>query len=62
MSRNTQFYPLKVSQIDHNAQDCVLVSFEVPTALQNDFLFRQGQYLTLKAEIGGEDVRRSYSL
>lgn len=62
MSRNTDFYPLKVSQIETGATDCVLVSFEIPDALKQNFAYRQGQYLTLKTQIEGEEVRRSYSL
>lgn len=62
MGRNTSFYPLKVSQIDQSAQDCVLVSFDVPESLKQDFAYQQGQYLTFKTQIAGEEVRRSYSL
>ncbi|MEM6345338.1 MAG: 1,2-phenylacetyl-CoA epoxidase subunit PaaE [Bacteroidota bacterium] len=62
MSRKTDFYPLKVSAVDADATDCVLVSFDVPESLKEDFAYQQGQYLTLKTEIDGEEVRRSYSL
>ena len=34
----------------------------VPKELESEFTFSQGQHLTLKADIDGEDVRRSYSL
>ena len=38
------------------------MTFDVPYNLHDDFNFHQGQHLTLKKTINGEDVRRSYSL
>jgi ring-1,2-phenylacetyl-CoA epoxidase subunit PaaE len=40
----------------------VIVTFEVPEELRPVFGFTQGQYLTLRKEIDGEDLRRSYSI
>lgn len=57
-----KFYPLKISDIRRETPECVSIAFEVPPALQETFHFIQGQYLTLRAELGGEEVRRSYSL
>ena len=34
----------------------------MPEELRETFRFKPGQHLTLKAEIGGEEVRRNYSL
>ena len=57
-----KFHKLKVKDIYKETDDCSVVTFEVPSRLTNDFAFRQGQHLTLKADINGEDTRRSYSL
>ena len=57
-----EFHNLKVADIYKETEDTSVVAFEIPTELQNAFKFRQGQHLTLKADINGEDVRRSYSL
>lgn len=38
------------------------VAFLVPDSLAAEYRFTPGQYLTLRAEIGGEEVRRSYSI
>lgn len=57
-----EFYTLKVASIYKETQDTSVITFEVPKKLQPKFKFRQGQYLTLKANINDEDVRRSYSL
>ncbi|MGB5952031.1 MAG: FAD-binding oxidoreductase [Ornithinimicrobium sp.] len=40
----------------------VAVTFDVPETLRDAYTFEPGQYLTLRAEIGGADVRRSYSI
>jgi len=57
-----QFYKLKIQDIYKETDDTSVVSFAVPNELKQEFKFRQGQHLTLKADINGEDVRRSYSL
>lgn len=56
------FYPLKTKQLTKETTDCTSVTFEVPEKLVEEFRFKQGQYLTLKTEIDGKEVRRSYSL
>lgn len=56
------FHKLKIKDIYKEIDDCSVVSFDVPSELSEEFAFRQGQHLTLKADINGEDVRRSYSL
>ena len=56
------FHNLKVADIYKETEDTSVVTFEVPLELQEVFKFSQGQHLTLKADINGEDVRRSYSL
>lgn len=58
----SRFYPLTVQAIQHETRDAVTVVFDVPTELAERFRFIQGQYVTLRALIEGEDVRRSYSI
>jgi ring-1,2-phenylacetyl-CoA epoxidase subunit PaaE len=57
-----QFHPLKVIRIQHETSYCVSVSFLVPNHLKEQFQFREGQYLTLRKQLNGEEVRRSYSI
>lgn len=57
-----KFHSLKVSDIRRETADCVSVAFDVPAELSEGYRFSPGQYLTLETEIGGEKVRRSYSL
>ena len=56
------FHSLRVKDIYKETTDCSVITFDVPVALYQDFSFKAGQHLTLKAIINGEDVRRSYSL
>ena len=59
---DTQFYPLKIADVRPETDTAVCVSFVVPDALKTTFTFIQGQFLTLRATIDGEEVRRSYSI
>ena len=56
------FHPLRVRTIEADTAEAVIVSFEVPPALRDTFGFTQGQYLTLRKTIDGQDLRRSYSI
>lgn len=58
----TKFYPLTVRDIHRETPDTVSVAFEVPEHLRDTFRFVQGQHLTLRTTIGGEEVRRAYSI
>lgn len=58
----SKFYPLTVAKVKHETRDAIAVTFDVPPELKDTFAYRQGQHLTLRAMIGGEDVRRSYSI
>lgn len=57
-----EFHNLNVADIYKETEDTSVITFEVPLELHESFRFRQGQHLTLKSMINGEDVRRSYSL
>ena len=56
------FHRLTIKDIKQETEDTVSISFDVPSDLINTFKYTSGHYLTLKAMLGGEDVRRAYSL
>jgi ring-1,2-phenylacetyl-CoA epoxidase subunit PaaE len=56
------FHKLKVKEVKTETPDCVSIAFTVPQDLQSEFLFEQGQNITIKKEIDGEEIRRSYSI
>lgn len=62
MSINAGFHRLTVSEVRRETADAVSLRFDVPAHLRAAFAFKAGQHLTLKADINGEDVRRTYSL
>ena len=56
------FHPLRITNINKETDQCVSVEFEVPGELTKAFQFKQGQSLTMRTHINGEEVRRTYSL
>ena len=59
---STEFYPLTISKIERLTKDSVAIDFTVAEELKEKFQYKQGQHLTLKADINGQDIRRSYSI
>lgn len=57
-----KFHELAIRSIDRETADAVVLEFEIPDQLKPDYRFTPGQYLTLRADIRGEDIRRSYSI
>ena len=57
-----KFHDLPVSNITPEAAGAVAITFQVPENLRSGFNFKAGQFLTLRATIDGNDVRRSYSI
>lgn len=62
MSTTPLFHDLTVRAIEPDTTEAVVVSFDVPAPLRQTYAFTQGQYLTLRKTIAGEDLRRSYSI
>lgn len=60
--RRPQFHRLTVSRIDRLTDDAVAISLAIPPDLTDTFSFAAGQYLTLRADLDGQQVRRSYSI
>lgn len=58
----TTFYPLTVAAVARETRDAVVLSLRVPDGLEETFRFTQGQYLTFRRDIDGEELRRSYSI
>ena len=57
-----KFHSLKIADVSKETADCVSVAFDVPSLLKEEYKFIQGQYLTLKLFVKGEELRRSYSV
>lgn len=57
-----QFHTLRIREIRPETADAISVAFDVPPELHAQYRFRQGQFLTLRERVGGEELRRSYSV
>ncbi|MEN8927683.1 MAG: 2Fe-2S iron-sulfur cluster-binding protein [Flavobacteriales bacterium] len=58
----SNFHTLTVKEVAKIATDSVSITFDVPKDLQNEFIFKEGQYITLKQTINNENVQRAYSI
>jgi ring-1,2-phenylacetyl-CoA epoxidase subunit PaaE len=56
------FHSLRVKKVERETDDCVSIEFEVPAELKEAFQFKQGQNLTIKKVLNGEELRRNYSI
>ncbi|MBK7873028.1 MAG: ferredoxin--NADP reductase [Saprospiraceae bacterium] len=56
------FHTLQVREVRPEIHDTVSLIFDVPENLKDTYRYKQGQYLTLKFNINGQEVRRSYSM
>lgn len=59
---SVQFHTLSIADVRHDTDDTVAISLDVPEALKPIFLYKAGQYITVKIEIDGVSHRRNYSL
>ncbi|MBP0902842.1 2Fe-2S iron-sulfur cluster-binding protein [Mariniflexile gromovii] len=58
----SSFYKLSIKNIKKEANKAISIAFNVPQNLKEIYAFKAGQYITLKATINGNEVRRDYSI
>jgi ring-1,2-phenylacetyl-CoA epoxidase subunit PaaE len=56
------FHPLTIADVRRETAEAISIRFAVPDDMREDFAFTSGQYLTLRTELDGAEVRRSYSI
>ncbi|GGW90815.1 ferredoxin--NADP reductase [Salegentibacter mishustinae] len=56
------FFPLEIKEVIRETPQAVSLSFNIPENLKEEFKFNAGQYITIKAKLGDEELRRAYSL
>jgi ring-1,2-phenylacetyl-CoA epoxidase subunit PaaE len=56
------FHSLPVRRVTPEAGGAIALTLGVPAGLREQFDFSPGQFLTLRADIGGVSTRRSYSI
>jgi ring-1,2-phenylacetyl-CoA epoxidase subunit PaaE len=58
----SKFHPLTIARVERETRDAVTITFAVPDALSTHYRYAPGQHLTLRRDVRGDDVRRSYSI
>ncbi len=58
----SDFHSLTISAIKKETPNSVSIEFEIPSALQSEYRFLPGQYITIKHQLNGSEVRRAYSI
>ena len=58
----SRFIRLQIADVRQETADAVSVSFHIPAEHKSTFQFIQGQYITFKLNVKGEEIRRSYSI
>lgn len=56
------FHPLRIRDVRPETADSVSVAFDVPADLVAAYRFDPGQFLTLRTDVEGGEVRRCYSI
>lgn len=57
-----RFHKLQIHNVRRETADSVSIAFAVPENLRDAYRFVPGQFLTLRTDIDGNDLRRSYSI
>lgn len=60
--RRARFHALTVGAVRRLTDSAVEVTLEVPAHLQDQYGYEPGQYIAIRADLDGEQVRRSYSI
>lgn len=60
--KRARFNALNVAEIRHLTDEAIEVAFTIPEELIEDYDYVPGQYVALRTEVDGEEVRRSYSI
>ncbi len=57
-----EFHRLKVADVRRETPEAVSIAFAVPRELNEAYRFNPGQHVTLRTNVDGAEVRRSYSI
>jgi ring-1,2-phenylacetyl-CoA epoxidase subunit PaaE len=57
-----RFHSLRVAEVRPDAEDALAIALEVPDELHAEYRGSPGQHVVVRAQIDGEETRRTYSL
>jgi ring-1,2-phenylacetyl-CoA epoxidase subunit PaaE len=58
----SKFHRLPIAKVERETRDAIAITFAIPESLREQFRYAPGQHLTLRADVAGQDLRRSYSI
>ncbi|MCF6168097.1 ferredoxin--NADP reductase [Lutibacter sp.] len=58
----SNFHKLTIKEVKKETENTVSILFKIPSNLKGDFQFIAGQYITIRKEINGKELRRAYSI
>ncbi|MER3319447.1 MAG: ferredoxin--NADP reductase [Allomuricauda sp.] len=58
----SESHALKIAAVDKLTPNAVALTFDIPENLKDVYSFKAGQYITLKHELNGKELRRAYSI
>ncbi|WP_456423002.1 2Fe-2S iron-sulfur cluster-binding protein [Lutibacter sp.] len=58
----SNFHKLTIKEVKKETENAVSILFKIPSNLKGDFNFIAGQYVTIRKEIDGKELRRAYSI
>ena len=56
------FAPLRIKRVVRETADAVSLVLDVPERCSSKFRYQAGQFLTLRVNVGGQELRRCYSM
>ncbi len=56
------FHSLKIKEVRRETPQAVSIAFEVPAHLEQDYAFKAGQYINIKTQFEGQEIRKAYSI
>lgn len=62
MTATPDYMPLEIASVLHDTAEAVTIALAIPDAFRSLFAFQPGQFLNVRAVLGGAEVRRSYSI
>lgn len=57
-----KFHTLTIKEIKKETPKAVSIVFDIPSNLKDEFKYSAGQYVNIKKEIDGNELRRAYSI
>lgn len=56
------FHSLKIKEVRRETPQAVSIAFDVPAHLTQDYAFKAGQYINIKTQFEGQEIRKAYSI